>query len=44
MHVHVGALEGLTVFAYVIILAFFWHTVSAHYSDTPVGKAMAFIL
>lgn len=44
MHNHVSAVDAVVVFAYVIIGAAIWRTVSAHYADKPAGQAMAFIL
>lgn len=43
MHNHVSAVDGVVVFAYVIIGLALWRTVSAHLADRPVGQAMAFI-
>jgi hypothetical protein len=43
VHIHIGALDALTVFLYVVILGFLWRTLASMLSDTPVGKAMSFI-
>lgn len=43
MHVHLGALHALVVFANVVIVGFLWRVVAAHLSQYPIGQAMAFI-
>lgn len=43
MHVHVSPVEFLTTAAFIVIFGFFWRTLSARWSDNPVGQAMAFI-
>lgn len=43
MHIHVGTLDALVVFAYLIIFGFIWHSASAKWSDRPIGQAMAFV-
>jgi hypothetical protein len=43
MHVHIGALDAIKVFLYVVIVGFFWRTTAAALSDTPVGQAMAYL-
>jgi hypothetical protein len=43
MHMHVGAVAALTVFAYVLILGFLWRTLASTLSDSPIGQAMAYI-
>ena len=43
MHVHISLLEFLQTAAFIIVFGFFWRTLAARYSDTSVGKAMAFI-
>lgn len=43
MHIHLGIVEGLRVFAYVLVAGFFWRLISAHLSDTSTGQAMSFI-
>lgn len=42
-HLHVGALDALVVFAYLLIFGFLWRTASALLADRPIGEAMAFI-
>jgi len=43
MHIHVGALDALKVFLYVIIVGFFWRVAAAQLSDNPIGQAMAYL-
>ena len=43
MHVHIGLLHVLTVFASVIVVGFFWRLAASRYSDTAIGQAMAFV-
>ena len=43
MHVHLGILEAVRVFLYVIVIGFFWRTIAAHNHDNDVGQAMAFL-
>lgn len=43
MHVHIGALDAVKVFLYVVIVGFFWRMTASALHDTPVGQAMAFI-
>lgn len=43
MHVHIGLLYALVIFANVIIIGFFWRFLAMKYSSSPVGQAMAFI-
>jgi hypothetical protein len=43
MHVHLGLLHALTVFAYVLIVGFFWRIGEMLLRDRPIGQAMAFI-
>ncbi|MFK0150412.1 hypothetical protein ACIQUZ_35575 [Streptomyces griseus] len=43
MSVHVSPVEFLAVAAYLVIFGFMWRTAAAKLSDTPVGKAMAYI-
>ena len=42
-HLHVGALDALVVFAYLLIFGFLWRTAAAKLADRPLGQAMAFI-
>jgi hypothetical protein len=43
MHIHVGILHAVTIFASVIIVGFFWRLAAIYWSDSPVGQAMAFV-
>lgn len=43
MHIHVGALQALVTFLYVIILGFLWRSLSIMWADRPIGKAMSTI-
>lgn len=43
MHIHVGAMDALCTFAYIIVFAYIWRALSAHWADNPVGQAMSFI-
>jgi len=43
MHVHASALDFLIFVAYSIIFGFIWRLAAARWSDSPVGKAMAFV-
>lgn len=43
MHIHVGALDFMITVAYVIIFAYIWRSLAAHWSDNALGQAMAFI-
>lgn len=43
MHVHVSPVEFLTIAAYLVIFGFFWRSLSARWSERPIGQAMAFI-
>lgn len=43
MHIHVGALDAVKVFLYVIIVGFFWRVVAGMLSDNPIGQAMSFL-
>lgn len=42
-HVHISALAFLTVALFIIMFGVAWRTVATRYSDTAVGKAMAYI-
>jgi hypothetical protein len=42
-HVHIGAVEVLSFAMMLIIVGFFMRTVETRYSETPLGKALAFI-
>lgn len=43
MHIHVGALDMVKVFLYVVIVGFFWRVIAGKMSDNPIGQAMAFL-
>lgn len=43
MHIHLGLLHAVGVFASVIVIGFFWRVVAAHNKDNSVGQAMSFI-
>lgn len=43
MHVHIGALDAVKVFLYVVIVGFFWRMAAAAMSDNPIGQAMSFV-
>lgn len=43
MHVHVAALDFLVTACYIIIFGFLWRSLSAKWSDRPIGKAMGVI-
>lgn len=42
-HVHVSALDAMTVFAIIILFGFLWRLAASKLRDTELGKAMAFI-
>jgi len=43
MHIHLGIIHALTIFANVIIIGFFWRLASMYWSDRPMGQAMAYL-
>lgn len=43
MHLHVGVIHAVTVFASVIFIGFFWRLIAAHNSQNSLGQAMSFI-
>ena len=43
MHVHVSPVEFLTTACFIVLFGFFWRSLSARWSDKPIGQAMAFI-
>ena len=43
MHVHVSALDGLIIGAFVIIWLFLLRLAAVSWSDRPIGRALAFI-
>jgi hypothetical protein len=40
---HIGAAEVVTWTAIMVIVGFLWRSAAAKLSDSPIGKAMAFI-
>lgn len=43
MHIHVGALDAIKVFLYVVIVGFFWRIIAGLMSGNSLGQAMAFL-
>jgi len=43
MHIHIGILHAIGVFASVVVIGFFWRLIAAHNSDNSVGQAMLFV-
>lgn len=43
MHVHLGILHALVIFASVVVVGFFWRLVASWNSQNAFGQAMAFI-
>ncbi len=43
MHIHLGVLHALVIFAEVIIVGFFWRLGAMYYHATKLGQAMAFV-
>lgn len=43
-HVHISAATALSTILVVIVFAFIWRSLSARWSEKPIGQAMAFIL
>jgi hypothetical protein len=43
LHLHVGVLHALSIFASVVVVGFFWRVVAGHLHDSALGQAMAFI-
>lgn len=43
MHLHIGALHALGIFASVIFVGFFWRLLAGANADNALGQAMAFI-
>jgi len=37
----IGAMNFLVFMAYLVIAQFFWRLAANHYSDRPIGKALA---
>lgn len=40
-HIHLSVVEGLKVFAYVLIIGTFWRLAQIRLRDTTLGQAMA---
>lgn len=43
MHVHLGVLHYLSIFAAVVVVGFFWRIIAGLNKDNAVGQAMSFI-
>jgi len=43
MHVHIGAMEAVQFFFYLMIVGFFIRTIEIHFPDSAIGKAFAFL-
>jgi hypothetical protein len=43
MHIHDSAMQGLVIFAMVLLFGTAWRMVAIHLADTGPGKAMAFM-
>lgn len=43
MHLHFGLIQGLSVFAYVVVIGFFWRLLAAHNHNNALGQAMSVI-
>lgn len=43
MHLHLGVLHAIGVFASVVVVGFFWRVLAAHNADNSFGQAMSFI-
>lgn len=43
MHIHLGLVQALTIFASVAIVGFFWRILAGYWHDNALGQAMAFI-
>jgi hypothetical protein len=43
MHIHLGVTHLITTFLGVIIVGFFWRLASMKWSNTSLGKGMAFV-
>jgi hypothetical protein len=42
-HVHIGLIHALIVWMYILIIGPLWRYAASHFSDTAIGKAMAYI-
>lgn len=43
MHIHASALDGLTMFAMLLVISALWRTLAFRWSDKPIGQAMAYV-
>lgn len=43
MHIHLGVVHAVGIFASVIVVGFFWRLLAAHNADNALGQAMSFI-
>jgi Pyruvate/2-oxoacid:ferredoxin oxidoreductase gamma subunit len=43
MHIHIGLLHGLVIFANVVVFGFFWRLLAMKFSQSVIGQAMGFI-
>jgi hypothetical protein len=43
MHVHMGILHSVVIFASVIVWGFFWRVLAAHNAGNALGQGMSFI-
>lgn len=41
-HVHLGFLDGLIVFLFVLLFGTGWRLLAARWHERPIGQAMAF--
>lgn len=42
LHIHIGLIDALITFAYVLIVGVFWRVAAIHLKDTQLGQAMGF--
>lgn len=42
-HIHLGFIDGVKVFAVVVIYGFFWRTLASIWHANAFGRAMAFV-
>jgi len=43
MHIHIGVLHAVGIFASVVIIGFFWRVVAGMNAGNKLGQAMSFI-
>lgn len=43
MHLHIGLLHAVGIFASVVVVGFFWRVIAGLNADNAVGQAMSFI-